>query len=140
MASKNDLKKFGKMSREEIITEILNKGEFQMTDMEREDQLEKKKLDIATWISSQCINSQDGNQFPPNIILKAMKEANVKVNLQKPAKVQGLQMLGDLKKILPLEREKMHVKITFKTQEQVDCLLKNLLETNPDEFKETSQT
>lgn len=28
VASKNDLKKFGKMSRDQIITEILNKGEF----------------------------------------------------------------------------------------------------------------
>ena len=57
VASKKDLKKFGKMNREEIIVEILNKGEFQMTDMEREDQLEKKKLDIANWICSQCVNS-----------------------------------------------------------------------------------
>ena len=28
VASKADLKKFGKMSREDIIIEILNKGEF----------------------------------------------------------------------------------------------------------------
>ena len=28
LAGKNDLKKFGKMSRDEIISEILNKGEF----------------------------------------------------------------------------------------------------------------
>ena len=49
------------MSRDEIIIEILNKGEFQMSDLEREDKLENIKLDIANWVSDQCINSEDGN-------------------------------------------------------------------------------
>ena len=61
MASKADLKKFGKMSRDEIIIEILNKGEFQMSEMERTDKLEKLKLDIANIISQQSVNSENGN-------------------------------------------------------------------------------
>ena len=39
-ASKAELKKFGNMSRDEIILEILNKGEFQLSQLEREDKLE----------------------------------------------------------------------------------------------------
>ncbi len=51
-ASKAELKKgFGNMSRDEIILEILNKGEFQLSELEREDKLEQVKLDIANWIS-----------------------------------------------------------------------------------------
>ena len=106
-----------------------------MTDMEREDQLEKRKLDIANWICSQCVNSDDGNQFPSNIILKAMKEVNVKINLQKPTKVQGLQIINELKKVIPIERAKMHVKVTFKTLEQLETLIKSLTESNENDFK-----
>ena len=51
IASKKDLQKFGKKSRDEIITEILNKGEYQMSELEREDKLEKLRLEIANWIS-----------------------------------------------------------------------------------------
>jgi len=52
VANKNDLKKFGKLSRDEIIIEILNKGEFQMSDMERNDKLDNVRQEIANWISS----------------------------------------------------------------------------------------
>lgn len=61
MASKKELQKFGKMSRDEIVIEILNKGEYQMSELERNDKLESIKLDIANWISQQCVNSENGN-------------------------------------------------------------------------------
>ena len=57
-----------------------------MGEMEREDKLEKVKLDISNWISQQCINSENGNQFPSSIILRAMKEINCKVDISKTAK------------------------------------------------------
>lgn len=37
IAKKSDLKAFGSLSDEEIIIEILNKGELQVSDLERED-------------------------------------------------------------------------------------------------------
>ena len=49
------------MSRDEIVIEILNKGEYQMSELERNDKLESIKLDIANWISQQCVNSENGN-------------------------------------------------------------------------------
>jgi ribosome maturation protein SDO1 len=60
IAKKSDLKAFGKLSEEEIIMEILNKGEMQVSDLEREDQLENLKKDIANIISQKCVNSADG--------------------------------------------------------------------------------
>lgn len=41
--------------------EILNKGEFQISDKERDDQLENLKLDIANIISKMSVNTTDGN-------------------------------------------------------------------------------
>ena len=49
------------MSEEQIIMEILNKGEFQVSDKEREGQLENLRLDIANIIVKMVINTNDGN-------------------------------------------------------------------------------
>ena len=87
-AKKNDLKKaFGnKLSADDIIIEILNKGEMQESDLERENKNENLKNDIASLISKMCENSQNGNLFPVTIILKAMTEVNCKINDKKAAK------------------------------------------------------
>ena len=73
IASKQELKKaFKNMSNEEILIEILNKGECQVSEVERENQLENLKLEIANIITNMCVNAEDGNQFPVSIIQKAM--------------------------------------------------------------------
>jgi ribosome maturation protein Sdo1 len=48
--------------------------------------MENLKLDIANIIVKMGVNSNDGNQFPVSIILKAMTEVNCKVNTNKAAK------------------------------------------------------
>lgn len=39
--------------------EILNKGELQVSDLERDDKLENLKKAIANIIASKCVNSID---------------------------------------------------------------------------------
>ena len=73
-AKKKDLNAFGKLSEEEIVIEILNKGELQVSDLEREEQLDSLKKDIANIIVQKCVNTVDNKQFPVSIILKAMEE------------------------------------------------------------------
>ena len=80
IAKKNDLKVFGDMDEDQIILEILGKGELQVSELERDDQLESLRKDIANIIVSKCVNSKDGKQFPVSIVLKAMTEANCKIN------------------------------------------------------------
>ena len=106
--------------------EILNKGEFQVSDKERESQLDNLKLDIANLIVKMSINETDGNKFPVSIILKAMTEANCKVNGNKPAKPQALAFITELKKVIPIERQRMQLRITFKDVQQSEKLLEIL--------------
>ena len=101
------------MSEDEIIIEILNKGEMQVSDLEREDQLENMKKDIANIIQQKCVNSKEKTQFPVSIILKAMNEVQCKVTLTKNAKKQALDIIKDLQKVLPIERAKMKIKFNF---------------------------
>ena len=58
----------------------MNKGELQVSDLEREDVLENLRKDIANIIVQKCINVKDNTQFPVSIILKAMNEVNCKIN------------------------------------------------------------
>ena len=43
-----------------------------MSEKERENTLDSLKLEIANIITKMCVNSEDGNQFPVSIIVKAM--------------------------------------------------------------------
>ncbi len=43
MANKKDLKVFGDMTHDEVMIEILNKGELQVSELERNDQLDNLK-------------------------------------------------------------------------------------------------
>lgn len=114
VAKQKDLKNvFGaKLSEDEIIMEILNKGEFQQSDKEREGQFENLRLDIANIIVKMTENTKDGNQFPVSMILKAMEECHCKINPQKTAKPQAIGFINELKKVLPIERTKMRLRIT----------------------------
>jgi ribosome maturation protein SDO1 len=74
------------MTKEEMVIEILNKGEMQISDLERESQNEKLKLEIANWIVRLSINSDNGNAFPVSIITKALTQANCRIKDTKTAK------------------------------------------------------
>ena len=74
------------MAKNDIIMEILNKGDFQVSELEREEQFENLKAEIANLLVKMCVNSETGGQFPVSIMMKAMVEANIKVNPNKSAK------------------------------------------------------
>lgn len=134
-ATKKDLEKaFGKMAYEDIVMEILNKGDFQLGELEREEQFESLRLEIANMIVKLCVNSETGGQFPVSIIQKAMAEANCKLNPNKNAKPQALQFINDLKSVLPIKRANMHLKITFSSQDQQETLTKLFLSINEKEI------
>ena len=122
-ASKAELKQaFKNMSTDEIIIEILNKGEFQESEAERGDALDKVTQEIASIIVKMTVNSEDGNKFPVSIILKAISQTKSKINGSKAAKPQALQIINQLKDLLPIERDKMFLKVSFKTLEQAEML------------------
>ena len=77
-----DLKVFGnKMTKEQIFTEILNKGEFQVSDHERELQLENLRKEVGNLIVNMSVNTNDLTPWPISQIMKAMQECKVKLNI-----------------------------------------------------------
>ena len=60
------------MTEEEIFMEILNKGEYQVSDLERETNLENIKNEVAQIIASMCVNRDNLAPVPVAMVMKGM--------------------------------------------------------------------
>ena len=58
----------------------------------------------------------------------------MKINANKAAKPQATAIINQLKEILPIERARMHIKVTFKNLEQAELLQKLLMEKYENQF------
>ncbi|KAK6454929.1 SBDS protein C-terminal domain-containing protein [Scheffersomyces xylosifermentans] len=116
VANNDDLKKsFGTTNQDEIILEILNKGEIQLHEKERSANLQQKQNEFLTIISTKCINPRSKKRYPPSMIQKALNEIKFHLNPAKPAKIQALDAIKVLveKQIIPIARAQMKIKITL---------------------------
>ncbi|RZB66672.1 ribosome maturation protein SBDS [Asbolus verrucosus] len=115
VAKKEDLiKAFGKDDQTEICKEILMKGELQVSDKERQSQIDQLFKDIATTVADKCLNPELKRPYPVTIIEKAMKDVHYSVKPNQSAKQQALHVIKLLKEQIPLERAKMRIKVTLK--------------------------
>ena len=112
VAKKEDLIKcFGHDDVKKICVEILDKGELQVSEKERHNQLESASKDVATIVSEKCINSETKRPFPVSIIEKSMKQIHFSINPKKNTKQQALEVIKKLKEVLPIERCMMKLRI-----------------------------
>lgn len=58
---------FGKMKYESIVAEILNNGQFQVSELERESKLDALKKDVAKIISEKTINPTNNKPYPLSV-------------------------------------------------------------------------
>lgn len=118
VAKKEDLVKiFNKEDQTEICKEILEKGELQVSEKERQSQLDALLKDIATTVADKCINPETKRPYPVSIIEKAMKDVHFSVKTNRNAKQQALDVIPMLKVTMPLERAQMRIKVTISGKE-----------------------
>lgn len=112
VAKKEDLvKAFGTDNQTDICKEILKKGELQVSDKERQSQIEQMFKDIANTVAQKCINPELKRPYPVTVIQDAMKKAHFSVKLTQNSKQQALQVIKMLKEIMPIERAQMKIRI-----------------------------
>lgn len=127
VASKEDLLKcFNTNDINLIINEILQKGEIQLSEKERQLMLNKINNEMLTIISTKCINPNSKKRYPPTIIHKVLQQLKFSPVLNKPAKLQALEAIKLLisKQIIPIVRAKMKVKVTLQKKNSIDDILK----------------
>jgi ribosome maturation protein SDO1 len=118
VAKKEDLiKAFGKDDQTEICKEILAKGELQVSDKERHSALDAMYKDVATTVADKCVNPESKRPYPVSMIEKAMKDIHFSVKPNRNAKQQALDIIPQLKTVIPLERAQMRVKVTISGKE-----------------------
>ena len=107
---------FPKLSHDQIIKLILDKGEIQLGLKERETESSNLKRDISNIIVEKTYNCDNGLPFPQDIIIRALDDINFKYIDKENAKKQALKAIKELieKKTLPIERKLMQLKITLK--------------------------
>lgn len=118
VAKKEDLiKSFGTDDHTEICKEILAKGELQVSDKERHLALDSMFKDIATTVADKCVNPESKRPYPVSMIEKAMKDVHFSVKPNRNAKQQALDVIPQLKAVMPLERAQMRLKVTISGKE-----------------------
>lgn len=119
VAKHNDLQKaFGKLSVEDVVKEILKKGEVQVNEKERDHDLTSLRKEIATLVSEKCVEPDTQRPYPVGIIEKAMAEAGYSVKQGKTAKSQVSECIKLLQteSSLPIQRARMRIKVTLPIQ------------------------
>lgn len=116
VANNDDLlQAFGKTKHDEIIMEILEKGEIQLNEKERVANLKQKNNEFLTIISTKCINPRTKRRFPPSMIQKALNEVKFHLNPNKNTKLQALEAIKVLiqAQVIPITRAQMKVKVVL---------------------------
>lgn len=108
------------MTVDDIFLEILNKGEYQLSDLEREQMLDNLRKEIAHRIVEISVNATDLRAFPLSTILQAMTECKVRINARQEAKKQALEILKELQKAIPIKRAQMRVRIRLRSSPQIE--------------------
>lgn len=116
VANNDDLMaSFGTTDQDQIIGEILSKGEIQLNEKERQANQQQKHNEFLTIILTKCINPKLKKRYPPSMINKALEHVQYHMNPQKPAKTQALEAIRILveKQVFPIARAQMKVRIVL---------------------------
>ncbi|KAL4506761.1 hypothetical protein ABPG72_001182 [Tetrahymena utriculariae] len=114
IAKKQDLQTyFGDMKKIDIIKLILEKGELQVGEKEREVQLNSLQNDIINIVCEKCVHPDSQRKFSVDQIQKAIKSINFKIKPDQPAKKQALECIRLLCKKFYLQRAEMLISINL---------------------------
>ncbi|KAI5055657.1 hypothetical protein GOP47_0029178 [Adiantum capillus-veneris] len=107
--SKDLIAAFGTDDQEKICLEILEKGELQVSGMEREVHLSSQFRDIATIVMQKTVNPQTQRPYTISMIERLMREVHFALEPNKSSKKQALELIKELEKQFPIVRAKMRL-------------------------------
>lgn len=93
------------------------KGELQVSDKERHSQLDALFKDIATTVADKCLNPENKRPYTVLMIENAMKELHYSVKPNRNAKQQALEVIKQLKEVMPIERAQMRLRLIWSGRE-----------------------
>jgi len=109
--SKDELENaFRTMDFSEIVERIAKKGEIEVSQEFRDEEVEKKKKKIIDFLVRNAVDSRTNRPFTPDIIDSALKQAGARIDKQ-PIEKQMKGIIESLSKIIPIKVETKKVKV-----------------------------
>lgn len=116
-ASEDSIKKvFQTSDINEVISQVLKKGELHLTTEQKKTMLEERKRQIVTLIARNAVNPQTGAPHPPARIEDALDEVRFMVTISKSAKEQVDAAVKAIRPILPIKFEKRKIAVKIPAQ------------------------
>uniref|UniRef100_A0AAZ1X9X1 Ribosome maturation protein SBDS n=1 Tax=Oreochromis aureus TaxID=47969 RepID=A0AAZ1X9X1_OREAU len=100
-----------------FLLKILAKGELQVSDKERQSQLETMFRDIATIVAEKCVNPETKRPYTVSLIERAMKDIHYSVKPNKSTKQQALEVIRQLKESMEIQRAHMRLRLVLPAKE-----------------------
>lgn len=110
-SDQNINKVFGTNELEKVVKSIIKEGEVQLTTEQRREMVEEKTKAIASTIAKRGVDPRTGTPHPVDRILRAMKEAKVRTDINKRIEEQVDSTLKAIQPILPIKFEKLQVAV-----------------------------
>lgn len=113
--AKNLMKAFETSDQEQVCRIILDKGQIQVSDMERSATLENTAREVANMVATKCVHPVSERPYTTNQIRDAMKKSEFSVHPTRSVKQQFLDCVKAIqeKGILPIRRAMMEAAIVM---------------------------
>lgn len=128
---------FGNLSDVEICKTILEKGELQVSDKERQKLIDTLTKEIIGLVVDKTVNPETQRPYPMKVIERFINTINFSVNVNKKPKQQALELIKVLNNLMPIQRVRMRIKIQLPVYDSVhfdtliqgvDCTIESQVE------------
>uniref|UniRef100_A0A7S2JFG7 SBDS family rRNA metabolism protein n=1 Tax=Haptolina brevifila TaxID=156173 RepID=A0A7S2JFG7_9EUKA len=112
--SEDMVEAFGTDNEDVVCIEVLNRGEFQVSEEERQMMVDTLFKDVASRVADMCVDPETRLPYPVTTIERAMRETlHFAPATNRSAKMQALQVIRQLESVdvLPIVRAKMHLRV-----------------------------
>ncbi|CAH7665949.1 SBDS protein C-terminal domain-domain-containing protein, partial [Phakopsora pachyrhizi] len=99
-----------------ILIEILRNGELQVSERERQEQLNEKRKEIVNLVHEKTLDPSTNRPHTTSMIEKSIDQVHFSINLIKPSKIQALDLIKILierNDIISICRNQMRIRLTI---------------------------
>uniref|UniRef100_A0A915EEL6 Ribosome maturation protein SBDS n=1 Tax=Ditylenchus dipsaci TaxID=166011 RepID=A0A915EEL6_9BILA len=101
----------GQLAKKEDLM-ILEKGDLQVSDKERQVTAETSIKEIATLVANMCVDPETKRPYSSAVIEKALRDQHFNLKANRNAKQQALEAIPKLREAMSIDRAKMRVRIS----------------------------
>lgn len=108
---------FGTDNQLEICKLILEKGDLQVSEKERQVQSESLVKEVANLIANMCVNPDTKRPYSGRVIENALHDAHFSLKPNRSAKQQALEMIPKLRESMKIDRAEMRLRVSIEAKE-----------------------